>query len=60
LIRENKVKEVKIVATTADQLDRSLIKRCKNAGFDDVISKPISRKNLSKILKNHYMESVEF
>jgi len=54
MIKENKIKDLNIIATTADNITNSLSKKCLEAGFDDVISKPVKRKVLAKILKKYY------
>lgn len=43
-----------IIATTADQIDKELFTRCKNSGFDDIISKPVLKVVLRKIINEYY------
>ena len=39
------------MGTTADAIDNDLKTRCLEAGFDDVICKPVNKESLKKILK---------
>jgi len=54
LIEERQINKLNIVGTTANVIDRSLKKNCIKTGFDDIISKPIMRKDLRKIIYKYH------
>ena len=50
MIKDGDIGQVNIVGATANSIDYQMKQKCLNVGFDDVISKPIMKKVLIKVI----------
>ena len=56
MISDGEISQVNIVGTTANSIDYKMKQKCLSIGFDDVISKPIMKKVLIKVLDSFYYD----
>jgi len=45
---------VKVVGTTANEINSRLIDKCMGVGFNEIISKPVKRDVLTEVIRKFY------